>query len=125
MSPRVLLIEDDPDVALVSEMTLRSAGFEVDVAGSVAEAMAACERSAPDVALVDLQLPGPSGWEFVREVKQQHRWPGVRIAVYTVHYDETEFMGPSERYPVDAYLHKDGDPADLIASVRKLLATPV
>ena len=87
MSERILLLEDDDDLATITDAVVSSAGYDVVRASSVNDAIAQCESVPPDVALVDVQLPERSGWDFVREAT---RWPEMRIVVYTVHHDEPE-----------------------------------
>lgn len=119
---RVLVVEDDPDIALLSERLLADAGLDVRVAGSVERALRACSEAEPDLALVDLQLPDRSGWDFVREVRASGRYPGMRIAIYTVHFDEPEHVQTASELGVDDFLGKVIDPDDLVARVRRLLA---
>src|SRR5579862_7461483 len=54
---RVLLVEDDPSMRLVCRVNLEAAGFEVIVAETGSEALAACERERPDLVLLDVMLP--------------------------------------------------------------------
>lgn len=121
MGNKVLILEDDADIALLSERVLSDAGLEVRVADTVDEALQACVESPPDLVLVDLQLPERSGWDFVREVRSSSRWPNMRIAIFTVHFDEPEFHREAKDLKVDAFLGKSPDPEELVASVRRLL----
>src|ERR1044072_1117805 len=89
MSERVLLLEDDDDLATITDALVSGAGYEVVRASSVDDAIAECESAVPSVALVDVQLPVRSGWDFVREAT---RWPEMRVVVYTVHHDEPEMV---------------------------------
>jgi CheY-like chemotaxis protein len=115
MSDRVLLLEDDDDLAAITGALVGDAGFDVVRASNVDEAIEQCESSAPAVALVDVQLPERSGWDFVKEAT---RWPDMRIVVYTVHHDEPETVEQAARMNVDALVAKSSDPLHVVDVVR-------
>lgn len=117
MSARVLLLEDDQDLATITGELVGSAGFDVVHAGTVDEALAECESTIPTVALVDVQLPERSGWEFVKEAA---RWPDMRVVVYTVHHDEPETVERAAQMNVDALVAKSSDPLHVVDVIRSL-----
>ena len=75
--PRVLIVEDDPDLLVVLRVNLSSAGFEPVLAadGRTAVARVAIER--PDAVLLDVMLPGIDGWQVLEELHAQ----GDRVPV--------------------------------------------
>ena len=75
--PRVLIVEDDPDLLVVLRVNLNSAGFEPILAadGRTAVARVAIER--PDAVLLDVMLPGIDGWQVLEELHAQ----GDRVPV--------------------------------------------
>ena len=115
MSDRVLLLEDDDDLATITDALVSGAGYELVRAASVDEAIAQCESALPRVALVDVQLPTRSGWDFVQEAT---RWPEMRIVVYTVHHDEPETVARAARMKVDAIVGKSSDPMRIVDVIR-------
>ena len=115
MSERILLLEDDDDLATITDAVVSSAGYDVVRASSVNDAIAQCESVQPDVALVDVQLPERSGWDFVREAT---RWPEMRIVVYTVHQDEPETIEQAARMNVDAVVGETSDPMRIVDVIR-------
>lgn len=122
MSARVLIIENDPDIITISHATLTEAGFEVDVATNVGDALAACERSTPDLALVDIRLGmRATGWEFIRAVLKSGNWPSMHLAVFSVHAEEDEYLAEAEALGIGAVVTKNGDPRILLHEVRRLL----
>ena len=70
-SARVLVVEDNPDAAEALCLLLELLGHHVRVAHSGPEALEAVRAEAPAVALVDIGLPGMSGYEPVRQLRQQ------------------------------------------------------
>jgi CheY-like chemotaxis protein len=115
VSARVLLIEDDADLATITSALVEGAGYDVVHASNVDDAIAQCESTAPSVALVDVQLPERSGWEFIEEAA---RWPDMRIVVYTVHHDEPETVEQAARMNVDALVAKSCDPLRVVDVIR-------
>jgi DNA-binding NarL/FixJ family response regulator len=117
MSDRVLLLEDDDDLATITDALVSSAGYDVVRASTVDDAIAQCESAQPTVALVDVQLPARSGWDFVQEAT---RWPDMRVIVYTVHHDEPETVERAARMHVDALVGKSSDPMRIVDVIRSL-----
>lgn len=102
----VLVVEDSPaDVALVREYLGEVHGwnYELEVAGTVAEALALLARRATDVVLLDLSLPDSSGIETVRTVIGRH--PRVAVVVLTGMQDEQVAL-QAVRYGAQDYLEK-------------------
>lgn len=66
---RVLVVDDNADAAELFSEILREAGYVVDVAADGIEALACALRSPPDVALVDIGLPGIDGYELARRLR--------------------------------------------------------
>src|SRR4051812_33189059 len=65
---RVLLVDDAPTFRAVVGRNLRSRGFTVREAGSVAEALAALRAEPPDLLLLDIDLPDRTGWDVLRDL---------------------------------------------------------
>lgn len=75
--PLILVVDDSPATCEVLERNLRADGYEVRVAGNVADAFAALERETFDLVVTDLRMPGADGMELVRHVRDHHRATGV------------------------------------------------
>jgi DNA-binding NtrC family response regulator len=97
----VLVVEDEPRMRELLERALVGWGFTVATARSGEEAMRQCESAAPDVVLLDLNLPGIDGLEFFRRLRE--RYPQVQGIVLTgfgslesaqqaMHLDMVEFL---------------------------------
>jgi two-component system phosphate regulon response regulator PhoB len=69
MERRVVIIEDERDVARLLEFNLQQAGFTVQVAGTGGEGLATMRASLPDVVVLDLMLPDTSGYEVCKEIR--------------------------------------------------------
>lgn len=67
---RVLVVEDEPELAQIVEAFLTTGGFDVAIAHSGAEALARCREEEPAVVVVDLELPDVEGTELVRRIRE-------------------------------------------------------
>lgn len=77
---RVLLVEDDPAVQQGVLLALRRRGHEVEVAGSGETGLLALERFRPDLVLLDLMLPGMSGLEVCRRIRESRQVPIIILS---------------------------------------------
>jgi two-component system, OmpR family, KDP operon response regulator KdpE len=77
----ILVIEDQPDIQQTLRLSLEIDGYQVGTASSAEEAVAALERSVPDVVLLDLTLPNVSGWELLARFRADERFGSLPIIV--------------------------------------------
>jgi two-component system response regulator MprA len=77
MSESVLIVEDDPAVRRMLERSLAKEGFEVRAAADGAAALALSERSTPDLVVLDVSMPGLSGIDVCRRLRQSGMQGGV------------------------------------------------
>ena len=74
---RILVIDDEALIRMVIRQLLESAGYEVREAGNGEEGVQFCRQSPPELVAVDIQMPGKSGLDVIREL---HRgFPGIKI----------------------------------------------
>ncbi len=85
--PLVLIVDDSPHVTGPLRILFEETGRRVDVAGTVAEAVAACQRERPDLMLLDVTLPDGEGLTVMERVKATDAAPRVTV-VLTGHDDE-------------------------------------
>ena len=81
MSGRVLLVEDSPMINGALKLLLESGGFDVTLAASVAEAVAWDGTSAPDVMLLDINLPDGDGLEVIGALEARGLRPATTYAM--------------------------------------------
>src|SRR3954453_17345684 len=79
MTPRVLIVEDEEKLRRVMELQLRSAGFEVDLAGTAEDGLRKVDRAG--LIITDLRLPGMDGLELLANIRRQN--PVVPVIVVT------------------------------------------
>jgi two-component system phosphate regulon response regulator PhoB len=83
MAKRVLIIEDEPDVARLVEFNLRAAGFEVDRAGTAGDGLALLHSTPPDVVVLDLMLPDQSGYEVCKAIRAEPATADIGVLMLT------------------------------------------
>jgi len=115
--PRVLVVDDEPQIVRGLRVVLRNAGFEVDSAGTKEEALDALSHRPPDAVLLDLVLPDGSGVDVCREVRG---WSHVPIVVVSALGDEREKVRALDA-GADDYVTKPFGSQELTARLRAVL----
>lgn len=122
-SPKLSLsiVEDDADVrSILAEWVAREEGMECRQAFACAEeALPSFAAGAPDVALIDINLPGMSGIEFVRRMKPT--LPGTQFVMLTV-YEDSAHIFDALSAGASGYLQKRTSRAALLTAVREVHA---
>jgi CheY-like chemotaxis protein len=114
---RVLVVEDHADTAESVAVLLRLHGHEVDVAPDGPAALRIAAQNPPDVALLDIGLPGMNGFEVARRLQEQPAGKKPLLVAVTG-YGREEDRRRSEQAGIDLHLLKPVDPEQL----KKLLA---
>jgi two-component system response regulator RegX3 len=114
---RVLVVEDEPSFADALSYLLRKEGFEVVSAANGPDALVAFDREGADVVLLDLMLPGLSGTEVCRQIRQRSSVPVIML---TAKDDEVDKVIGLE-LGADDYVTKPYGSRELIARIRAVL----
>jgi DNA-binding response OmpR family regulator len=114
---RALLVEDEALVAIVAEEALTALGFQVEVAASVAEAMAAVGREQPHLAVIDLGLPDTDGGTLAAGIRAAAPEAGIVIATGYEADAILEKVSPALGAVIITKPYSD---ADLAAAIRRL-----
>ena len=118
MAPRrILLIEDDPDIATLVELHLRDEGFLVRQESNGGTAIELARKEAPDLIVLDLMLPGLGGLDICRALRQDR--PYVPILMLTARSSEVDRIVGLEM-GADDYVTKPFSVLELVARVRAL-----
>jgi two-component system alkaline phosphatase synthesis response regulator PhoP len=117
---RILVAEDDPDIASLLAHYLRKAGFEADVVASGREVVPRIRKTPPDLLLLDLMLPGVDGLEVCRAVRADQNTASIPIIMVTAKGEESDRIVGLE-LGADDYITKPFSPGEVVARVRALL----
>ncbi|HVV51246.1 MAG TPA: response regulator [Polyangia bacterium] len=113
-APFVLVVDDDGTFRTVLARSLRSRGYDTDVAGSYDEAITRVMLSAPQVALVDLHMPERSGFELIDAIK---RIDPTTVFIVLTADQSRESMEAAAARGVFRYLTKPTDADEVIAAL--------
>jgi DNA-binding response OmpR family regulator len=120
MASRILIVEDDPDIAQLVARYLDKAGFKTELAANGREALQAIGAHRPDLIVLDLMLPQIDGLEICRMVRTDPASANVPIIMLTARGEESERIVGLE-IGADDYVGKPFSPGELVARVRALL----
>lgn len=120
MSVTVLVVEDEAAIMTLIKFTLSQAGFTVLAAESIEEAQPLLAQSLPDVVLLDWMLPGMSGVQFTKQLRQDPRSKDLPIILLTARGDELD-KEQGLNGGADDYLTKPFSPRELVARINALL----
>ena len=114
---RILLVDDDASLAAMLAEILRLHGFEVDALARGEAALAAIRTQPPDLVVLDVMLPGISGFEVLTRLRAESDLPVIML---TARGAEAERIAGLTR-GADDYLGKPFNPLELIARIRAIL----
>ena len=117
---RVLVVEDDADTVDFLELALRSEGYTVEMAPDADEALRSIQRQVPDMAIVDITLPGMDGLEFCRLLKEDPSTASVPICILTARAED-EVQDRARALGCECYLIKPVSLNDLMCGVSRLV----
>lgn len=121
MSKKVLIVEDDLDVAKILIVRFRAAGFEIRHVVDGMYAMKEAREFSPNVMVLDLMLPAGGGWGVLRHIRLSSHTSTIPVIVYTGMQDDDR-MGEIEELGVQAYFLKPYDPQKIVEKAEALMA---
>lgn len=117
MSARILLVDDDRFLLANVRQLLQAQGFQVSEATNAADALGQIAKCAPDLAILDVNLPDMDGISILRRIRGKWRFP---VLMLTARSESTDKVVGLE-VGADDYLTKPFDPMELLARVRAML----
>ena len=117
---KILVVEDELKIRNVISMYLKKEGFSVIETGNGLEALSLTEKEKPDLIILDIMLPGMSGYEICRKIKSNEDTKNIIIVILSAKGQEWE---KSEGYQVgaDLYVTKPFSPKQLIDNVKAII----
>lgn len=117
MTPRILVVDDDPAINEMLTIVLEAEGFATASVTDGAEAVPAFHRYDPDLILLDLMLPGMNGVDICREIRKESAVPIVMLTAKTDTVDVVLGLESG----ADDYITKPFKPKELVARIRARL----
>lgn len=120
MSKEILIVEDEPGVVAAIRFLMEQQGYCVRVAGKGEEALDLIFKNKPHLVLLDIMLPGMSGWEVCEMIRLDPEYCDVKIVFLTARRSKAE-IARGLALGANAYITKPFDNDQLIAKVKSLL----
>jgi DNA-binding response OmpR family regulator len=114
---RVLVVEDERDVAELIRYNLAREGYDVVVAPTGTDALKQAREARPDIVLLDIMVPQLNGWEVCRRLKQDADTRGIPVIMVTGRVEEGDKVLGFEM-GADDYVTKPFSPRELLARIR-------
>ncbi len=117
----VLVADDEPNILISLEFLMKREGWRVLVARDGNEALAAIRRERPALVLLDVMMPGKSGFEVCQAVRADETLAGVKILMLSAKGRDTD-VAQGLGLGADGYVTKPFSTRELAARVREMLA---
>ena len=114
---KILVVEDDEEIAMLEKDYLEISGFEVDLVGDGLAAKKMLLEGNYDLVILDLMLPGLNGYCICKEIRDEIEIPIIMVTAKTESIDKIRGLGLG----ADDYVAKPFDPAELVARVKSHL----
>jgi len=118
---KILIVEDDRNIALSLEIRLRAAGFELVSAGDALTAVGAARTFRPDLLLVDIAIPAGGGFWVVERLREDPELGGVPF-IFVTASQAPGVLEKAETFGAHAFLNKPYDFTELLRAIHGALA---
>ncbi|REC56632.1 DNA-binding response regulator [Rhodosalinus sediminis] len=119
MAKQVLVIEDEPNIVEAIRFILHRDGWRVDTHADGATAVEAVRAQRPDLVILDVMLPGRSGFEVLRELRAEDGLAALPVLMLTAR-GQAKDRECAERAGASRYMTKPFSNADVLAAVREM-----
>ncbi|KUJ78529.1 response regulator transcription factor [Ruegeria profundi] len=121
MSRKVLLIEDEPNIAEAIRFLLTREGWQVETHAEGADALQVIRVASPDLLILDVMLPGKSGMEILRDLRELEDMQGLPVLMLTAR-GQTRDREMAENAGVSRFMTKPFSNSEMLTAVRDLHA---
>jgi DNA-binding response OmpR family regulator len=122
MKPKILLVDDEPNILLSLEFLMKKNGYEVFIARDGSEALEILRRETPSIILLDIMMPLVDGYEVCEQVKTNPLMKDSKVIFLSAKSKETDIAKGYEA-GADLYMTKPFSTRELMSKVKEL--TPV
>ncbi len=123
MGGQILLIDDEPNIIEAIRFILTRGGYSVASHGNGLDAMAVIAAARPDLLILDLMLPGRSGFDILQDLRSNPDTAALPVLMLTAKGQPRD-REMAERLGASRFLSKPFANADILAAVQSLLAPP-
>ena len=119
-SHRILVVDDEPDITALVAYHLAKAGYRVATAPNGRDALRAAREERPDLVVLDLMLPGVSGYDVLGELRRRDETKDIGVILLTARKEEPDRI-KGLALGADDYLPKPFSPQELVLRVGAVL----
>ena len=119
MNSKILIIEDVPEMADLAAMYLKKSGMTVEAVATAEEALTAIDRQMPDLIILDLNLPGMSGFEFLTKFRKDYS-PSLPVIIVSARDADEDIIKRLDG-GADEFVTKPYSPKVLVARVEAII----
>ncbi len=117
MNNKILVLDDEREIAEVIALYLRNEGYEVELAFTGREALRKVEAESPVLALLDVMLPDIDGFQILKKIREKYTFPVIMLTAKTEYMDKITGL----TLGADDYIVKPFDNKELVARVKAVL----
>jgi CheY-like chemotaxis protein len=122
MPKKIMVVDDNKDIRISVHQILEICGYEVIEAEDGMNCLKQLEQGHPDLVILDIMMPGMSGWDVAARIKQNEKWNSIPIVFLTAKGDDMS-MGLGG-LASEEYIVKPFDVNQLIECVNRILQCP-
>jgi DNA-binding response OmpR family regulator len=118
----ILIVDDEPDICNLTEKFLKLGGFDTITSNNGKEALKIVEERCSEITLIllDVMMPGISGWEVLRNLKNDEKFKDILVILFTVK-SFNEDIQKGKQLGADGYITKPFSGKELLAYVQNIL----
>ena len=120
MTRKIILAEDEPQIARLIEFKLKKEGYDVTWKENGEEALKAIKADKPDLIVLDIMMPVMGGYEVLRRLKEDENLKSIPVIMLTARAQEKDVVKGIDMGAED-YITKPFHPAELLARVKRIL----
>jgi DNA-binding response OmpR family regulator len=120
--PRILIVDDEPNIVLALEMLMKREGYEIRTVGDGEKAVEAAGTFRPDLILLDVMMPRMDGYEVCQRIRSDDSLKGIFIVMLTAKGREVE-REKGLALGADLYITKPFSTREVVRKVREMLAS--
>ncbi len=122
---RILVVDDEPDIASIVQTNLEMEGFEVEVAYDGVEGLEKVKANPPDIIVLDVMMPEKDGYQMCKEIKNDERYADIPVIMLTAvgdHVTTTRYSHhDGTSMEAEDYIAKPASAEEITESVKRLI----
>ncbi len=119
--PKIMIVDNEPNIVFVVEKMLRKNGFETVGVHSGEECLNKIEKESPDLILLDIMMPWQNGWEVLDEIRKNEKVKDIPVVLFTIKPPTPEMIRKKDFRGIVGYIVKPFTNDSLVSSVERTL----